>query len=171
MLTREVIGASLVLGSMFGMACQGGAPAAPAASPQAVPAAAPVFVLPEGSYTLVIDIDKSCAVPSQYKRMTYDVEATIGSRSWSSLTTMQRRPVSVLGEMLPWAFFKWNAYDLEGCNVADGISDPPLYVCGMGTLGATATGYEGDIIGGAGIGDASSCGWNARHHVTLTRRP
>ena len=154
-------------------------PVSPAPAPTPIPVFPPTFrpieqVIAEGTYTMTIELEQSCALPAPLNPMIYELNVQIGSLPYAVMSTSEKRPHSIRGSLNGYSFLKWNTtieaeddFDFGRCAEPDHISDPPLSTCGVGFLYRTFTGYAADITGGTQIGDRSCA---TRQHVTLTPR-
>jgi hypothetical protein len=185
MRNRAPITVTAAIFLIVGAACGTTAPVAPgpAAEPSATRIPPPVFpptrrpieeVIVEGEYTMTIELEQACALPTSLNPMTYELNVQFGSLPFAVMWTSEQRPRSIQGSLNGYSFLKWNTtlqaeddLDFGRCAVADHVADPPLSICGAGFFYRTSTGYAADITGGAYIGDRS-CG--TRHHVILTPR-
>ena len=131
-------------------------------------------VIPSGLYTMKIEFDKSCGLPSSLNPMTYQLEARKGF-----LVTTEARPRPLNGYVNNYSFITWNlpasfSDDLDGglCALPDHISDPALSACGCGFVVRFNGGLAATLTGSAWVGDISgrTCGSTAHHLVTLTLR-
>lgn len=145
-------------------------PSTPVANP---PAPAPLNpdMPPAGAYTLVIETDASCGIPSSLNPRSYDVEiGNAGPAGWAPVKTT----IGALGgDVWTHGRFEWNNFDIGGCDYPDSTTDPPLNLCGEGRISATDSGFSGEMTGQAWLGDSraqQTCSSGARHRVTLTPR-
>ena len=131
-------------------------------------------VIPSGVYTMTIEFDQSCRIPSSLNPMTYELT----SRKLSQRTT-EARPLPLAMTVNNYSFMTWNLpfsfsddLDSGNCDQPDRISEPPLYSCGSGFISRVNGGLAATIRGSAWVGDVStrSCGSNAVHRITLKLR-
>ena len=124
----------------------GSSPTAPTPASAAEFDPAPLFASLAGPYTLTIEADESCAVPSSLQVLNYDV--------WLERTRFRYLGVRVPGKDFVgdlWARaredqgleLRWNV----DCEAADTVGSTAFYLCGQGSARATNGTISGVLVG------------------------
>ena len=157
------------------LSASAGCAASPSApSPPPSPTASP-FTSIVGDYTLTIEIDESCgSIPLPLRTRAYDVVLEDKGWHFMPIRMADERFGYLGGEIWPPGpdsryRFKWNNFDIGGCDYPEPTGSTQLYVCGDGFGTLTGSAMSG-VMSGSAFLDTSRppyCAGVASHRFAL----